>query len=111
MRSEAKAKNEELFRNVNERIETLSDSVPADDPLIEYLCECDSPGCYERVKASRDEYESVRSESTHFIVHPGHEDPRVERVAYANERFLIVEKQGPAARDAAETDPRDRPRP
>ena len=77
-----------------------------DDPMMEYLCECDRAGCYERVRATRGEYESVRAEATHFIVLAGHEDRRVERVAFSNERFLIVEKQGAAARDAEETDPR-----
>jgi hypothetical protein len=106
MRNDAQARNEELFRNVNERIETLSKMVARDDPMMEYLCECDRAGCYERVRATRGEYESVRAEATHFIVLAGHEDRRVERVAFSNERFLIVEKQGAAARDAKETDPR-----
>jgi hypothetical protein len=108
MRSEAHAKNEELFRNVNERIETLNQTVERDDPFMEYLCECDTPGCYETVQATRGEYESVRAEATHFIVLAGHEDPRVERVAFSNDRFLVVEKQGAAALDAEETDPRSR---
>jgi hypothetical protein len=107
MRGEARAKNEELFRNVNERIETLSQTVAQDDPMMEYLCECDSAGCYERVRATRGEYESVRAEPTHFIVLAGHQDPKVERVTFSNDRFLVVEKQGAAARDAVETDPRD----
>jgi hypothetical protein len=106
MRAEAQAKNEELFRKVNERIESLSETVAPSDQTMEYLCECDRPGCYERVKASRDEYESVRADPTHFIVLAGHEDRRVERVVDSNERFLIVEKRGAAARDAVETNPR-----
>jgi hypothetical protein len=108
MRDESLAKNEELFRKVNERIETISQAVADDDELMEYLCECDQPECYGRVRATRTEYESVRAESTHFIVLPGHDDPRVERVTVANERFLIVEKQGVAARDAEQSDPRER---
>jgi hypothetical protein len=107
MRTEAQAKNEELFRNVNERIESLSQRVAPSDQAMEYLCECDRPDCYERVKASREEYESVRAEPTHFIVLAGHQDPRLERVAYSNERFLIVEKQGAAALEAEKTDPRN----
>ena len=106
MREESLAKNEELFRKVNERIEALSQAVAQDDSLMEYLCECDRPDCYGRVKATRSEYEAVRAEPTHFIVLAGHEDPRVERVALSNERFLIVEKQGAAAQDAEESDPR-----
>jgi len=105
-RAEAQAKNEELFRNVNERIEQLSQTVAPDDQLMEYLCECDSRDCYEKVRASRDEYESVRAEPTHFIVLAGHQDPRIERVVFSNERFLVVDKQGAAARDAEKTDPR-----
>jgi hypothetical protein len=107
MRDVSQAKNEELFRNVNERIETLSQTVAQDDPMMEYLCECDSAGCYERVRATRGEYESVRADPTHFIVLAGHQDPKVERVTFSNDRFLVVEKQGAAARDALETDPRD----
>jgi hypothetical protein len=106
MRVESLAKNEELFRKVNERIDTLSQAVAEDDSMMEYLCECDRPDCYDRVNATRSEYEAVRAESTHFIVLPGHEDPRVERVALANERFMVVEKQGAAAQDAEENDPR-----
>lgn len=107
MRDESLAKNEELFRKVNERIETLSQTFARDDAMMEYLCECDKPYCYERVNATREEYESVRAVATHFIVLPGHEDPRVEHVTFSSERFLVVEKQGAAARDAEETNPRD----
>jgi hypothetical protein len=107
MRETSLAKNEELFRNVNERIETLSQTVAEDDSMMEYLCECDRPDCYDRVKATRSEYEAVRAESTHFIVLPGHEDSRVERVVFSNERFLTVEKQGAAGREAEESDPRE----
>jgi len=106
MRERSKARNEELFRNVNEQIEALSQTVERDDPLMEYLCECDRQDCYEKVKATRAEYESVRSDPTHFIVSLGHQDPSMERVFASNDRFLIVEKLGAAAGDARETDPR-----
>jgi hypothetical protein len=106
MRDESKARNEELFRNVNEQIEALSQTVERDDPLMEYLCECDRQDCYKTVSATRAEYESIRSDPTHFIVSLGHQDPSVERVYASNDRFVIVEKRGAAARDARETDPR-----
>jgi hypothetical protein len=106
MRERSKARNEELFRNVNEQIEALSQTVERDDPLMEYLCECDRQDCYEKVKATRAEYESIRSDPTHFIVSLGHQDPSMERVFASGDRFLIVEKQGAAAGDARETDPR-----
>jgi hypothetical protein len=106
MRDESKTRNEELFRNVNEQIEALSQTVERHDPVMEYLCECDRRECYEKVRATRAEYESVRSDPTHFIVFLGHQDPSVEWVFASNDRFLVVEKRGAAARDARETDPR-----
>jgi hypothetical protein len=106
MRERSKARNEELFRNVNEQIEALSQTVERDDPLMEYLCECDRQDCYEKVKATRAEYESVRADPTHFIVCLDHQDRTLERVFASNDRFLVVEKLGAAARDAHETDPR-----
>lgn len=107
MRDETLAHNEELFRNVNEQIEAVSQTIARDDTMMEYLCECDRPYCYERVRATREEYESVRAEATHFIILAGHQDRRVENVIVSNERFLVVEKQDAAARDARETDPRE----
>src|SRR5438552_16212148 len=98
MRQRSKARNEELFRNVNEQIEAISQTIERDDPLMEYLCECDRQDCYEKIKATRAEYESVRSDPTHFIVSLGHQDPSVERVLASNDRFLSVEKLGAAGR-------------
>ena len=51
--SDALAKNEELFRNVNERIEEVSAGVPRDQPLLDFLCECDRDDCEEKVQAAR----------------------------------------------------------
>jgi hypothetical protein len=107
MRERSKARNEELFRNVNEQIEALSQTVERHDPLMEYLCECDRQDCYDKVKATRAEYESVRADPTHFIVCLGHQDRSLERVFASNDRFLVVEKLGAAARDAHETNPRN----
>ena len=104
--TKALAKNEELFRNVNERIEEVSFGIPREETLLEFLCECDRTGCEEKVRAARSEYEAIRSEPTQFVVLPGHEDPRVERVVSTTDRFTVVQKQGRAAKDAIETDPR-----
>ena len=104
--TKALAKNEELFRNVNERIEEVSAGIPRDEPLVGFLCECDRGGCEEKVQVARSEYESVRARPTQFIVVPGHEDPRVERIVTSTDRFTVVEKRGQAAEDAKETDPR-----
>ena len=104
---EAAARNEALFRRVNEQIEAISQTVSTTDPTMDFLCECDDVSCRKIVNATRGEYESVRAVPTHFIVLPGHADRGVERVIASNDRFLVVEKQGAAARMAEESDPRD----
>jgi hypothetical protein len=38
---------------------------------------------------------------------PGHEDPDIEHVVQQTERFLVVEKEGQAAHEAEESDPRE----
>ena len=104
----AAARNEELFRTVNERIEAVSKTLAGTDPNMDFLCECDQIDCLAKVSATRDEYESVRAEPTHFIILPDHLDPDVEHlVVISNDRFAVVEKEGAAARDAEQHDPRD----
>jgi hypothetical protein len=107
MPSDSLPRNEALFREVNDRIEDVSHSVAPDDAAMEFLCECDRADCRENVSLTRAEYEAVRAVPTHFIVLPYHQDPRIEHVAATSERFLVVEKEGKAARLAQESDPRD----
>ena len=106
MPSDARARNEALFREVNERIEAISTTVPPEEKPVEFLCECDNKDCAEKISATRAEYEAVRAVGTQFIVSPGHQDPRVESVVRQNDRFLVVEKEGRAGHDAEKSDPR-----
>ncbi len=108
MPRDSRERNEALFRAVNERIEDVSQTVPRDEQLMQFLCECDDKACAEKISATRAEYEAVRAVATHFIVLPGHEDPDIEHVVLQNERFLIVEKEGRAAQDAEKSDPREK---
>jgi hypothetical protein len=107
MPADPREQNEALFREVNERIENAGTALAPDDVPLEFLCECDDPGCVEKISATRAEYEAVRAAATHFVVLPGHEDPGVEHVVQHTERFLVVEKEGRAAYDAERSDPRE----
>jgi hypothetical protein len=105
-REERVARNETLFREVNERIKDVSDG---DDTVstTEFLCECGDPECIEPVSMTLVEYEEVRRNPKHFAIVPGHADPEVEVVVARNERFAVVEKTDPgAARIAVREDPR-----
>jgi hypothetical protein len=100
------AKNEALFRQVNERIEDVNQDLDSDSPS-DFLCECGDDNCTAPVRLTRREYEAVRSDPTHFVIAPGHEVVDVERVVLENDRYAVVEKfAGEAERIAAKTDPR-----
>src|SRR3954470_12672789 len=98
------AKNQSLFREVNERIEELRPH----DMLIEFACECIDTDCAASLLLSDEEYEQVRQFPTHFIILPGHELDDVERIVEQNERYAIVEKFGAAGPAAVRLDPRGR---
>ena len=100
-----KAKNEAIFREVNQRIEKIADEfdVPGE---ATFVCECGDAGCTERVNMTLGEDQQVRADGARFAVLPGHDDPSVERVVERNQRFAVVEKVGVAA-DVARSLDRD----
>jgi 5-bromo-4-chloroindolyl phosphate hydrolysis protein len=67
---------------------------------MDFLCECDDLQCQELVTLSRAEYETARTDPTHFLVRPDHVDERIEHVVRTTDRFAIVEKEGTAAAEA-----------
>jgi hypothetical protein len=105
-REERVARNEALFREVNERIRDVNEEAPPASET-DYVCECGDPGCAEPVSLTEVEYEEVRADATHFVVRPGHVVPDVEVVVARNDRFAVVRKNEPkAARIAVREDPR-----
>jgi hypothetical protein len=103
-REERIARNEALFREVNERVREVSDADASE--RIEFLCECGDAGCTESISLTRAEYERLRSDPLLFGVKPGHAIADVERVVDANERFEIVRKHHDEGMVARATDPR-----
>ena len=98
------ARNETIFREVNERIEELAQRGEL-DPL-QILCECGNPDCKEPLRVSVAEYERVRQEPTDFFVAPGHVIPAIERVIDTEQRFEVVRKLAEEGELARKTDPR-----
>jgi hypothetical protein len=99
--------NEAVFREVNERIEDVADSVGLDSELLDLVCECGDGGCAERISMSRPEYELLRAVSNHFAVVPGHEYADVERIVERRKGYDVVAKIAPVPEQIAEeTDPR-----
>jgi hypothetical protein len=98
------ARNEVMFRAINERIRELAarfEQAPAE--TLAFLCECADETCVERVSLTTDQYDDVRAIPARFVVVPGHEvTPLVERVVYRSDDFVIVRKIGLAAEVARE---------
>jgi hypothetical protein len=111
-RESRRAKNESLFREVNERVEEVTTGLQAvrfdeeDGFLIGFVCECDREDCAEQLEVKHSQYESVRSDPRRFLVRPGHENTDIEHVVEQHEQFWVVEKIGEAAELAIERDPR-----
>jgi hypothetical protein len=105
-RGERAARNEALFRRVNERVEEVNQAFESLLGDADFFCECAEVDCMEKITMTLAEYEELRSDPTHFAVKPGHELPDNERVVEERVRYLVVEKFGRAGERAVELDPR-----
>jgi hypothetical protein len=101
-------RNEALFREVNERIERVTEALQVKTDTIQILCECGNESCMEQISVPLPEYERVRSDAELFFICSGHQDPEAEAVVEQHESYDIVRKKpGPAAEIARKLDPRD----
>jgi hypothetical protein len=98
------ARNEALFREVNERVQEVSSH--SSNGRIDFLCECGDETCTESISLSQGEYEQLRSDPLTFGVKPGHAIPDVEYIVAEGERFHTVRKHQEEGRIARATDPR-----
>lgn len=104
-RQERLAKNEAVFRLLNENILALAGTLGGDEPF-DFVCECARTECFERIRMTRDEYELVRADGSHFLVVKGHEDPAIEHVVETHDEYAVVKKDGAAGALARTEDPR-----
>jgi hypothetical protein len=90
------ARNEVMFRAINERIRELAVRFSEGDaePMA-FVCECADETCVERIRLTTTQYDDIRGILARFVVVPGHEaTPLVERVVYRSDDFVIVRKVG-----------------
>jgi anti-sigma B factor antagonist len=97
------ARNQALFREVNERVEEVQSGEPG---TIEFLCECGDPSCLEALPLALEEYEAIRKRPDRFVIAEGHEAAGVERVVARHGAAEVVEKTGKAGRVAEDLDQR-----
>lgn len=101
------ARNQILFREVNER---LAEIAPPSYGLTEYICECSRGDCTETIPLDDEQYEGVRGFPNLFVVAAGHEVLEVDHVVGRTGLYTLVEKKPNGAKLAVETDPRARRR-
>ena len=95
------ARNQGLFREVNERINEIS----TENHKIEFLCECSDTTCIETVELRIAVYQDIRANPIHFVIKPGHEIKAIERVIAEDGGYAVVEKHKAEA-DLIDMDPR-----
>lgn len=101
------ARNQALYRQVNEKIQDLNRAFDAVASLSGvWVCECADPDCTEMMELTLAEYESLRAHPNRFAVLRGHDLPEVERIVEEHENWVAVEKLGAAAAFVVEHDPR-----
>ena len=96
----ASARNEALWREVNDRIEELDEELRIlPDDLLEFHCECGNAECEARISMTPDEYREVRRQRDTFALAIDHEDDVIEHVVKRTERFIVVDKVAFVERD------------
>jgi hypothetical protein len=105
-REERLARNETLFRSVNETIEESATSGRVDAHVFEFFCECSNVDCTLLLPMTVSEYERVRTDPRQFVVALGHELPEIETVVRRTSAYQVVLKEGDAAEFVTEHDPR-----
>jgi hypothetical protein len=106
---ERAARNEEVFRTINERIEEGAKEHGVDQSLP-FHCECATEGCVETIEIAPAEYDRIASHIARFVVAPGHERADVEAVVERRDSYLVVQKTGEARADVEREHPRPRHR-
>ncbi|TMM16920.1 MAG: hypothetical protein E6F98_00475 [Actinobacteria bacterium] len=106
-REERLAKNEVLFREINERIEeAAAPHGRRDGHVFEFFCECSNADCTLLLPMTLASYEAVRSNPEAFVIAPGHDLPEIETVIARHPAYQVVRKGGEAVALARDTDPR-----
>jgi hypothetical protein len=89
--------NEELMESLNRRLEEVVEQIREEDDLdadapIAFFCECSDLACRERVHLAPGRFQEIHRDSELFVLVPGHEILKVERVVDQEADFLIVRK-------------------
>jgi hypothetical protein len=99
------ARNQSLFRAVNEKLRELNEAFSDVSETYAIACECADVSCVETLSVQMDEYLAVREHSRRFVVLSEHVFPDVERVVSSTDGYVVVEKAAAASAVTEATDP------
>lgn len=94
--------NEAVFREVNERIESLAETFNLGTQPLDLICECGDASCVDRIQLTHADYEQLRSDPHQFAVAPGHDIPDVETVVARSAGYHVVAKHEGQPQEVAE---------
>jgi 5-bromo-4-chloroindolyl phosphate hydrolysis protein len=100
------ARNQAMFRAVNEKIRALNETFSELTQTYSIVCECANNECIEALEITAEAYAAIRKNPRQFPVLRGHVLPEVEHVVDEGERYVVVEKFGEAGEIVEATDPR-----
>jgi hypothetical protein len=102
------ARNKALIRSLNQRVAVISETLDTFGSL-KFMCECGIYACRKRIELTAGAFEAIRSEPTHFLVHPDHVLYALEIVVleYAGSHVVVEERASEATRLPLGTEPED----
>ncbi|CAN5602802.1 hypothetical protein BH23PAT1_BH23PAT1_0730 [soil metagenome] len=99
------AENQVIFRDKNEEVpkrlaslkkaavaEGHNDLVQKVDQPLHFYCECSDEQCNQRIRMKPSKYSKLHKNKKQFVILPGHEVPKIERVVLSDKKWVIVEK-------------------
>jgi hypothetical protein len=96
------ARNQDLGRKINDRIELRSGPDQANKTWV--VCECSDGDCEVLIELTLEQYQRIRAADSHFVVVAGHESPDLERIVAREGKWLTVQKIGEARTHVEEMD-------
>jgi hypothetical protein len=79
-----------VFRDVNKQILRISREWQVDDPVVVY-CECARRNCKEELRLSLAERAAAENRPDCFVLQPGHNDARIERIVETHPNCVLTE--------------------
>jgi hypothetical protein len=86
------ARNQALFRAVNEKMAKLNAAFAEAVGTFAIACECDDISCVQMIEIAPEEYWAVRAEPRRFVVRVDHVDRDVEVVVQQSPGYAVAEK-------------------